>query len=390
MRDPLGATIKAGLDRRSICFVITSPFVLNAFLLNHLRVLASDYAVTVCVNTKESHISELLDSRVEILHFPIARKISLLHDVYALLWLIKLFWSRKFNAVHSLTPKAGLLAMLSAWLNGVPHRTHTFTGQVWANRLGFARQLLKSMDRIIVACATAIHADSRSQADFLVQQGICKRGFIRVFGCGSVSGVDLNRFSLVSGRRENVRKNLGIPENAVVYVFLGRLHKEKGVLELADAFARLSTSRSDAWLLFVGPDEGGLEERLLQNCGEHCKSIGLTDKAEAYLDASDVLCLPSYREGFGTVVVEAAAMGLPAIVSRIYGLSDAVVDNLTGVLFPVGDIEALYEAMSRLLDPGLRLRLGHAARQRAHAEFSAESITAYWRDYYLELFNSSQ
>lgn len=114
----------------------------------------------------------------------------------------------------------------------------------------------------------------------------------------------------------------------------------------------------------------------------------MTDRPEAYLDASDVLCLPSYREGFGTVVVEAAAMGLPAIVSRIYGLSDAVIADSTGILFPVGDVDALHESMCRLLDPGLRLRLGSAARERAKAEFSAEHITTYWRNYYLELLDS--
>jgi glycosyltransferase involved in cell wall biosynthesis len=381
-------TTRDSMPKRSVCFVITSPFALNAFMINHLRSLADDHKVTVCVNTKESPVSPLLDSRIELLNFPIEREISLLRDIYALFWLIRLFQSRHFSAVHSLTPKGGLLAMVAAFLTRMPHRTHTFTGQVWMNRHGFMRALLKSIDRIIASCATALQADSASQARFLEEQGVCKKDSIRVFGSGSVSGVDLNRFSVVPGRRERIRKELGIPADANVYVFVGRLHPEKGVLVLAEAFVRLSTNYPEVWLLFVGPDEGGVEANLLRTCGKRCRSVGLTSRPEAYLDASDVLCLPSYREGFGTVVVEAAAMGLPAIVSRIYGLSDAVVADSTGIFVPVGDVEVLHEAMFRLLDPGLRLRLGNAARERAHAEFSAEHITNYWRNYYLELLAS--
>lgn len=370
---------------RSLCVVLTSPLVLNAFLLNHLRSLADDWTVTVCVNTEEYPVSSLLDPRVELLHLPIARNINLYRDTLALVWLIRLFLRRRFVAVHSVTPKGGLLAMLAARLASIPHRTHTFTGQIWANRGGLARLLLKSMDRVTALCATAVHADSCSQARFLEREGVCANGSVQVFGAGSISGVDLARFSCLAGRRETMRSTLEIPADATVFVFLGRHNVEKGVLVLAEAFAQLRDDHPEAWMLFVGPDEGGLAARLLSVCGDRGRWLGLTDKPEACLDAADVLCLPSYREGFGTVVIEAAAMGLPAIVSDIYGLTDAVVDQETGLLCPVGDARALAAAMRRFMDRDLRLRFGEAARQRAHESFSAESSTASWRGYYARI-----
>lgn len=372
--------------QKTIGFVLTSPFVLNAFLLNHLHALADNYRITVCINTQESPVSPLLDARVELVHVPIARGINLLKDLYVLGWLIQFFLIRKFDAVHSLTPKGGLLGMLAAWLAGVTNRSHTFTGQVWANRQGFTKLLLKSMDRVLASCSNSLLADSESQAAFLAMEGICRRSEVRVLGGGSISGVDLNRFSSRVGRREHFRQEMGIPHDALVFLYLGRLHLEKGVDVLAQAFGRLAHEAQSAWVVFVGPDEGALAASLRSTCGTHCIVVGLTDKPEDYLDAADVLCLPSYREGFGTVVIEAASMGLPAIGSDIYGLSDAIVNGTTGMLVPAGNADALNRAMLQMCSSDFRERLGHAAQKRAHAEFSAEKITASWLNYYDVVF----
>lgn len=375
--------------KKSICFVLTSPYALNAFLLNHLHALADHYAITACTNTQESPVSPLLDPRIELLHFPIARQIRPWRDMQALLWLLALFRRRRFDAVHSITPKGGLLAMLAAKGASVPHRTHTFTGQIWANRTGFVRELLKTMDRLIAWCATGLQADSHSQARFLEDQGIGKPDTVRVFGQGSICGVDLVRFANEPGRRVRMRGQLGIPQDATVFVFLGRLQQEKGVLDLAEAFSRMTVSHPQAWLLFVGPDEGGLADRLRQKCGPRCLTVGLTPAPQDYLDAGDVLCLPSYREGFGSVVIEAAAMGLPAVASRIYGLSDAVQDESTGLLFPVGDSAAIEAALVKMLDPQVRQRYGEQARRRAQTDFSAARLTEYWVAYYDALLSTS-
>jgi glycosyltransferase involved in cell wall biosynthesis len=378
----------SGLAHKTICFVLTSPFALNAFLLGHLRALADFYVITVCVNTEEYLVSDQLDPRIELLHVPIARGVSLYRDVHALLWLIRLFVRRRFDAVHSITPKGGLLGMIAARLAGIPLRTHTFTGQVWATQRGLVRFFLKALDRILAVCATSLLADSLSQARFLKDEGICSNGAVQVFGEGSIAGVDIEKFSPAAGRRQRVRAVIGLPADASVFVYLGRLNQDKGVTLLATAFARLQASRPDVWMLFVGPDEGSLAPKLLQESGSQAVCIGLTDTPEDYLEAADVLCLPSYREGFGTVIIEAAAMGLPAVASRINGLTDAVVDNCTGLLFPVGEINELYAAMLRMLDSDKRNSLGAEAQCRARKLFSSKVVTSHWLGYYADYFDS--
>ena len=370
------------MKSKQLCVVLTSPFVLNAFLLQHLSALADHYRVTVCINTLEGLVSTALDPRVEVLHIGIERKIRPWSDAKALWQLIRLNKRRRFDAVHSLTPKGGLLGMLAAWLCRVPVRTHVFTGQVWATRIGLYRRLLRSMDQLVAGLATDIWADSQSQAQFLVAEGVCQLGRIRVPGDGSLSGVNVRRFASDSQRRERVRQALGIADDITVFLFLGRLQREKGVLVLVEAFRRLSLKHDTAHLLWVGPDEDHLAEQAASAASGRSHALGLTQTPEDYIDAADVLVLPSFREGFGTVIIEAAAMGCPAVASRIYGLTDAVIHEQTGLLVPPADADKLYHAMERMLDTRERERLGINARTRAINHFSADRLTRYWVSHY--------
>ena len=367
---------------KRVCFVLTSPFAVNGFLLNHFRVLADYYAITLLVNTLEYPLSAKLDSRVQIVHLAIERKISPLRDLKVFWWLWKYFSSEKFELVHSMTPKAGLLAMLAAKLARTPCRMHTFTGQVWATRTGLWRYFLKYFDKVIVFAANHVFTDSYSQSNFLETEGVVKRGGARVAGPGSISGVDSCRFSPDEKVRINLRHELGIPLEAIVFILLGRITLEKGVLDLVRAFLPLANLYQDAYLIVAGPDEGQLAEHIREEVGGCLARLMLAPRvvaSERYLAAADVLVLPSYREGFGTVVLEAAAVGLPAIASRIYGLTDAVQDQVTGLLFPVGDISALSSAMEiMLVDAQRRLEMGSAARQRVLKEFSADAVSEAW------------
>ncbi len=378
------------LDMKSkqLCVVLTSPFVLNAFLLQHLSALADHYRVSVCINTLEGPVSTALDPRVEVLHIAIERKIRPWNDAKALWHLIRLNKCRRFDAVHSLTPKGGLLGMLAAWLCRVPVRTHVFTGQVWATRTGLFRRLLRSIDQLVAGLATDVWADSQSQAQFLVAEGVCQPGRIRVPGDGSLSGVNVRRFASDSQRRERVRQALGIAEDIPVFLFLGRLQREKGVLVLVEAFRRLALKYDTAQLLWVGPDEDHLAEQAARAALGRSHVLGLTQTPEDYIDAADVLVLPSFREGFGTVVIEAAAMGCPAVASRIYGLTDAVIHEHTGFLVPPADADKLYQAMESMLDTRERERLGNNARTRAINHFSADRLTQYWVSHYARKLGS--
>jgi len=371
---------------RRVCFVLTSPFAVNGFLLNHFRVLADHYAITLLVNTLEYPLSSKLDPRVRVVHLAIERQISPVQDMKVFWWLIRFFHSEKFDLVHSLTPKAGLLAMLTARLAGVRYRIHTFTGQVWANRRGLRRFALKCFDRVIVIAATHVFSDSHSQSAFLEDEGVVKPGEAQVAGSGSISGVDPSRFSPNGEARRQLRAELSIPNDALVFISLGRINQEKGVIDLVHAFSALAVGYPEAWLLVAGPDEGRLSGQIFAEAGAGLGSLVLVPRvvlAENYLAAADVLVVPSYREGFGTVVLEAAAVGLPAIASRIYGLTDAVLDQVTGLLFPVGDIDALCSAMETMLvNRGRRVDMGNEARHRALTEFSADAVSEAWLQEY--------
>jgi glycosyltransferase involved in cell wall biosynthesis len=260
---------------------------------------------------------------------------------------------------------------------------HTFTGQPWVNMRGVKRWLARSSDVLVGRLNTCCYADSSTQRQFLIDHQILGGERLFVIGAGSLAGVDIQRFNasrFTPADRVSMRNSLGIPGAAPVLLFVGRITAEKGVRELLRAFGALKLVFSDAHLILVGPSdaESGVTDVIEEVDIAQIKdvhSIGFCVAPEAFMSIADVLCLPSYREGFGTVVIEAAAMGLPTVGSDIYGLADAVVNEETGLLVPPRDVKALEVAISRLLgNKPLRIRMGEAARLRAHTLFDSNNI----------------
>ncbi len=379
-------------NMKKICFVLTTDFAVKAFLLNHLSALSSFYEVTVIVNTNNLNFLEKNGVKAKVIPLAFARDINLISDFSCLIQLIKIFRQQNFSAVHSVTPKAGLLAMLAAWLVRVPLRIHTFTGQVWATKVGLKRFLLKKIDCLIAFLTTYNIVDSPSQRQFLIDEKVTTSAKSTVFAKGSISGVDIARFKPNLQARKDIRRQLNISADAILFLFLGRLTRDKGVLDLAQAY--ISLQKGSAHLLFVGPDEQGMQAEIVCISGKdnpNVHFIGHTDTPESYMAAADVLCLPSYREGFGTVVIEAAAVGIPTIASRIYGLTDAVVDGETGLLHESHDINAIKVCMEQLITSNaLRIKLGEQARTRAILEFDSNLITQLWVDFYREHVNGNE
>jgi glycosyltransferase involved in cell wall biosynthesis len=378
-------------DRRRprICIVVAAPLTLKAFMLGHLRALTRIAEVTVAANFSLDDDAFPWPDEITRVRIPIARPIAPWADLLALLALLRLFRQQRFDLVHSITPKAGLLAMLAGALAHVPLRVHSFTGQVWVTRAGVMRALLKSADRLIARLATDVLADSTSQREFLIAQGIVAASKSTVLAHGSICGVDTARFRPDAAARERVRRSHAIPPGAVVFLYLGRIHRDKGLLDLAQAFAEVGTLHPDAHLLLVGPDEGNLRAALTRaaaGCAARMHIAGLTDRPQDYFAAADVFCLPSYREGFGTTIIEAAAAGVPAIGSRIYGITDAIVEGETGLLFEAGDAQQIAQSMRTLAgDASLRARMGVKARERAQRDFSSTVVTAAMLEYYEKL-----
>jgi len=375
--------------RPRICIVAAAPMTLKAFMLGHLEALASIADVTVVANFAPEDESFSWPHEMARVAIPIARPIAPWPDLSALFALVGLLRRGRFDLVHSVTPKAGLLAMLAGALAGVPLRLHTFTGQVWATRAGFMRALLKNADRLTARFATQVLADSASQREFLIAQRIVAARKATVLAHGSICGVDIARFKPDAVARERVRRSLAIPADAVVFLYLGRINRDKGLLDLARAFADAGSSFPEAHLLLVGPDEGKLGAALASaaaSCSARLHRVDFTDRPQEYFAAADVFCLPSYREGFGSTIIEAAAAGVPAIGSRIYGITDAIVEGETGLLFTAGAVQQLAQSMRTLAgNPGLRVRMGRSARDRAARDFSSSVVTAALLEYYARL-----
>lgn len=371
---------------KSICFVATTPFAINAFLLGHLRALAGTYRVSLCVNVNAYPLSESLDPRVRVVNIGIRRKMSPLYDLHILWRLIHLFRQEHFDSVHSMTPKAGLLAMLAARIARIPRRYHTFTGQIWANRTGISRIFFKQIDRLIARSATKGFADSASQCLFLKSESVGFEKGISVLGAGSVCGVDATRFRPDQSVRTATRNALAVSEDTCVLLFIGRLAREKGVHDLVLAFSQLAVKYPQAALWIVGPDEEGLSSSLkvlVSECAGRVHWIGSTFEPEIYMASADILVLPSYREGFGMVIIEAAACGIPSVAYRIDGVTDAVQDGETGMLVPKGNINQLLSTLEKMLDnPAFRRELGEKARKRTIRDFSHTTVTTAWMEFY--------
>ena len=362
---------------KKLCYVATIPAAVNAFLRVHIQAAAEKYEVTVICNFADKHLLHGLNARFILL--PIKRKPSPLWDMLVIFQLYQIFQRERFNIVHSIMPKTGMLTMLAARLARVPIRIHTFTGQVWVTKQGVKRILLKWCDKLIATFATCILADSPSQRDFLINQRVITEDKVIVIGAGSICGVDPLRFRPDSEVRRTTRDSLGIDHNSKVILFVGRLNRDKGVLDLAAAFDKISKENPDTVLLIVGAEEEIFFSDVEKICYEeldNLRYVSFTSTPENYMAAADIFCLPSYREGFGMTIIEAAACSVPVVASRIYGITDAVAEGKTGLLFMAGDVDALTKALLNLIvENELRQCMGNAARLRTLELFPSEKIS---------------
>jgi glycosyltransferase involved in cell wall biosynthesis len=366
-----------------IARISTVPFFILTQLTAQIETINSAGAsVTVITSNDElgNNIAQLPYCKFQPIYIP--RQISFFADVVALYKLWKLFRNQSFDIVHSTTPKAGLLCAIAARLTSIPVRLHTFTGQTWLTMKIPKKILIKFCDRLIGLLNTRCYADSLSQKDFLVKSKIVSKKKISVLGSGSIAGVDTSRFTQDNfsiETKNDIRCKLKVSNETVVILFVGRVTKDKGVYELLEAAHRLLSDGFDISLLIVGPFEQQVEEVLRpyaeQLCGNKVIFTGFSVNPEYFMSVADILCIPSYREGFGTVVIEAAAMGIPVVGTNIYGLSDAIVDGETGLLVEKKNVLQLKDALQKLIkDKDLRKQLGENAKKRAFFEFDSKKF----------------
>ena len=326
------------------------------------------------------------------IRIPMERQISLFHDVVSLLRLIITFIKERPTMVHSMTPKAGLLCMIAAWLTRVPVRVHTFTGLVFPTTTGIKRKILMMTDAITCACATHVIPEGKGVMMDLQNNGITKKS-MKVLGYGNIKGVDMMHFS----RRPEVMELAPKlkKEGVFTFLFVGRVVGDKGINELCKAMEKLS-GFAPVRLVLVGPNEDDLdpisqEAKDLMANNPAIEYVGekYGEELLAYYAAADCFVLPSYREGFPNTVLEAGAMGLPCIVTDINGSREIIVEGENGVIVPPRNADALFQAMLEMVrnKPNRDYMVGKA-RTMIESRFEQSFVQKCLMDFYDEILEN--
>lgn len=354
------------------------------FVKKMLPELMREYEVVLLSSPGEELEEAKAQYGVKTIAVPMERHISVLKDFVSLCRLIIIFLRERPQMVHSMTPKAGMLCMLAGWLTRVPVRVHTFTGLVFPTSTGMKRRILMFTDWLTCACATHVIPEGEGVKADLLNNGITKKP-LQVLGYGNVMGVDLSYYSRlrVSGERLRVKDEF-------IFLFVGRIVRDKGINELVKAFLRLHNHHPNTKLYLVGPYEDSLDpissetrQAISQNNGIDAVGAKRGDELLAYYAAADCFVFPSYREGFPNTVLEAGAMELPSIVTDINGSREIIIEGKNGVIVPPKDEQALFEAMKEMLEnTEKRKEMAANARPLIAQRFEASFVRACLYDFY--------
>jgi glycosyltransferase involved in cell wall biosynthesis len=381
-------------QKTTLVHITTVPQSLWFFTGQITFMKAHGFSVT-CLSSpgpKLGQFSKLEDVPVHAVAMP--RRISPLRDLSALARLCRTVRRIQPQIVHAHTPKGGLLGMISSWLVGVPVRIYHIHGLPFVTQQGWKRQLLIWAERTSCLMATQVLCVSHSVRELAVTERLCPPAKIKVLLGGSINGVDSHgRFNPMTVPTDGVaeaRQRLGLPRNAVVMGFIGRLVRDKGIHELSEAWKTLRQRHPDLHLIIAGePEEQDpVDPRVTEilQTDPRVHMIGPVDEPEYVYALLDLFVLPSYREGLSTVLLEAASMALPSVTTRVPGCLDVVMDGVTGTVVSSHDGHALAEAVSRyVIDADLRQNHGRVAREMVLSRFDQHDVWVATRQEYERL-----
>mgnify|MGYP006178023457 CR=1 FL=1 len=350
----------------------TSNFF-NSFMLDHINQLSKKYNVFVCCNDVDK-LEKLTPSNVTLVRINFKRGLRLYNDIIVFLITLFFFFKERPNLSISFTPKVGFIVAVVSFLTRTPNRLHWFTGQIWVNKKGFIKIFYKLIDKLIFSLCHNVLIDSFSQRNFLIKKKIVTIDKAFVLHKGSVGGVNTVKFRFNKKKRFNLREKFLISRNTFVFLYLGRINKDKGVTELVKAFNKIEKD-NDVLLIVVGPIEDKKLIHLLKS-NKKVLYFNFTTKPQDWFSLADILCIPSHREGFGTVVIEAASCGTPALCSKIYGLYDAIVEHRTGFFHKVNNINDIKKMMLYIIkNKKLVKKYGISAKKRVSKDFEQSLLS---------------
>lgn len=360
-------------NKKKIILISNTYNFFNVFMLCHIKYLSNKYDLCICC--KNAHLlKKKVPKSVLLKDVNFKRGISFFYDIIAIFSLLLVFMLQRPNLSISFTPKVGLMVAIVSLITNTQKRFHWFTGQIWANSKGLKRIFFKLTDRLIFYSSHIVLVDGISQRRFLIKEKVISKNESTVLHMGSVGGVDIKRFKLNFKKRAKLRNKLSINKKTFVFMYLGRINRDKGVVDLINAFKKIQNNQN-ILLIFVGP----LEDKNLKFITINQKNIlyfDYSDKPENWFSLADILCLPSYREGFGSVIIEAASCSLPALCSKVYGLYDTIIDGKTGFFHEPGKVRSIKNKMIfAIKNKKLVKKCGKLARKRVVKDFNQKILS---------------
>jgi glycosyltransferase involved in cell wall biosynthesis len=367
---------------KKIIRTLTVNYCVPAHLDNTLKRIPDDVKLFI-IGDKVTEYAQKYPKAIFI-DLPIRRNFSLIFDLYVLLKLIKYFKTIKPDIVHSLMTKSGLITAIASKIAGVKIRLHTFTGQIWSNKKGITKMLLRLIDKVICFFNTDCLTDSPSQSDYLYINGVKINGKpLKCLSKGSLSGVDLNRFNIekLLHSKKELKLKLNLNESDFILAYIARKSFDKGCMEMLKIFVKIKKLYPQIKLLYIGPDEskGAIQNFYLSNpeIKNNIIDIGFVHDHENYLAVCNILCLPSFREGFGSIVIDAAALKVPTIGYRIPGLIDSIADGCSGILVDINDMDQFVNKIDFFIkSPDILIQYGNNARKYIEEYFDADLINS--------------
>lgn len=343
--------------KEKIIRITTVPISLEKLLSGQLRFMSSFYEVIAVSSEKENLEKFGKSQEIPVFHLEMTRKITPLKDIIAVVKLFFFLRKTKPLMVHSHTPKAGIVGMLAAKLAGVPHRLHTVAGLPLLEASGPKRKILDVVEKFTYACANRVYPNSFGLKDIIIENDFCKTEKLKVLANGSSNGIDTSYFNSELFSKDenlNLKKELGILNDDFVFIFVGRLVRDKGINEMVQAFELLQKENAKIKLLLVGDYENDLDPLSSAtvesiNSNDSILAVGFKNDVRPYFAIANTLVFPSYREGFPNVVMQAGAMNLPCIVSNINGCNEIIIEKENGFIIPVKDELAIFEALKKIL-----------------------------------------
>ena len=363
---------------KKICAISTVEGTMNSFIIPAMRIMKEHgYDVTLVCNMSEEFYKKNSEE-FHCINIPMKRGASLTDLIKMPFVFRRLFKRCRFDYVQYATPNASLYAALGAKMAKVPKRVYCQWGIRYVGNEGVMRRLLKFFEKISCMCSTHIRPASWKNLDFAVEEGLYEREKAAAIGDGGTIGIDLKQFDIEKKGPSRVEVLEQFPQlkNKLVFGFVGRINKDKGIGELLEAFIRVESKYENAALLLIGGMDGD-SSLYTQYFAKHPNiiSMGRTNEVPKYISAIDVLVHPSYREGFSMVIQQALAMEIPVVTTNIPGPSEVIEKDVTGVLAEPRDVDTLYEAMAWMVEhPEQRVAMGKAGRVRCEKHFTRERM----------------